>query len=287
MTCSGARSNRLSFQVEMGNTRGNMLQNGWKFACSRSETEERWIIDLAPHMSGMTQSETAEQSVYGTEYLDDLIQRIIEARDASDILNALQHHTGGQHNWKLALQHAGLTEQQWDSAMNREGWTKVVSYTAKARGIPKFSHEAEAARTKALDEKRQEMAMGEQFYKAFRKVAESKFGLEKDMVTAAVRETWNFQEGYDQVLQKINQLRSDAQANQVDSSAYVGAALEILSAARLKVAFRPAIERDALKFLRGAITGQQLLRVANELIGRSEGKELKVSLAEKTLGMSV
>ena len=44
----------------------------------------------------------------------------------------------------------------------------------------------------------------------------------------------------------------------ITASTFLGSALELLNAARMKAVFRPATERNALQFYRGAISAQQL-----------------------------
>lgn len=106
-------------------------------------------------------------------------------------------------------------------------------------------------------------------------------------VPQAHRETWHFNEGYDVALQRLNQLRADAQAQGLDSTQFLGAAMELLNGARMKAAFRTATSRDALQFFRGAIDGQRLLKAANEAIGKSEDTVRRVAAPARRNGISV
>lgn len=106
-------------------------------------------------------------------------------------------------------------------------------------------------------------------------------------IDQAHRETWHFNEGYDVALQRLNQLRADAQARGLDSTQFLGAAMELLNGARMKAAFRTATSRDALQFFRGAIDGQRLLRAANEAIGKSEDTVRRVAAPTRRNGITV
>ena len=88
-------------------------------------------------------------------------------------------------------------------------------------------------------------------------------------------------------MQRLNQLRADAQAQGMDSTQFLGPAMELLNGSRMKAAFRTATSRDALQFFRGAIDAQRLLRAANIAIGKSEDVVRGVTVPSRGNGVSV
>lgn len=106
-------------------------------------------------------------------------------------------------------------------------------------------------------------------------------------IAQAHRETWHFNEGYDVALQRLNQLRADAQAQGLDSAKFLGRAMELLNGSRMKAVFRNATSRDALRFFRGAVSAQQLLQAANEAIGKSEDVVQRAAQPRQSKGLSI
>ena len=106
-------------------------------------------------------------------------------------------------------------------------------------------------------------------------------------IVQAHRETWHFNEGYDVALQRLNQLRADAQAQGLDSAKFLGGAMELLNGSRMKAVFRTATTRDALRFFRGAMSAQQLLKAANEAIGKSEDVVQRAAQPRRSTGISI
>src|SRR5260221_6071547 len=90
--------------------------------------------------------QAAEQQVYRTTTVGQLVAALVECRDQADICHVFEHHQGGTLGFEIACQRLGISEADWDYANNVGGFYALVGIVAEKLGVPRYDPAAEKGR---------------------------------------------------------------------------------------------------------------------------------------------
>jgi hypothetical protein len=94
--------------------------------------------------------QAAEQQVYRTTTVGQLVAALVECRDQTDICHVFEHHQGGTLGFEIACQRLGISKADWDYANNVGGFYALVGIVAEKLGVPRYHPAAEKARGETL-----------------------------------------------------------------------------------------------------------------------------------------
>src|SRR5258707_10334022 len=94
--------------------------------------------------------QAAEQQVYRTTTVGQLVAALAECRDQTDISHVFEHHQGGTLGFEIACQRLGISKADWDYANNVSGFYALVGIVAEKLGVPRYHLAAEKARRETL-----------------------------------------------------------------------------------------------------------------------------------------
>ena len=80
--------------------------------------------------------QAAEQQVYRTTTVGQLLAALVECRDQTDICHVFEHHQGGTVGFEIACQRLGISKADWDYANNVSGFYALVGILAEKLGVP-------------------------------------------------------------------------------------------------------------------------------------------------------
>src|SRR5258708_3116665 len=90
--------------------------------------------------------QAAEQQVYRTTTVGQLVAALVECRDQTDICHVFEHHQGGTLGFEIACQRLGISKADWDYANNAGGFYALVGIVAEKLGVPGYDPAAEKGR---------------------------------------------------------------------------------------------------------------------------------------------
>ncbi len=91
-------------------------------------------------------SREAEQQIYRTTTVGQLVAALVESRDHTDIRHVFGHHEGGTRGFGIACQRLGISKKDWDHANNAAGFYALIPIIAEKLGLPRYDPGAEQAR---------------------------------------------------------------------------------------------------------------------------------------------
>jgi hypothetical protein len=94
--------------------------------------------------------QAAEQQVYRTTTVGQLVAALVECRDQTDICHVFEHHQGGTVGFEIACQRLGISKADWDYANNVSGFYALVGILAEKLGVPRYDPAAEKGRREAV-----------------------------------------------------------------------------------------------------------------------------------------
>jgi hypothetical protein len=94
--------------------------------------------------------QAAEQQVYRTTTVGQLVAALVECRDQTDICHVFEHHQGGTLGFEIACQRLGISKADWDYANNVGGFYSLVRIIGEKLGLPGYDPAAEKARRETL-----------------------------------------------------------------------------------------------------------------------------------------
>jgi hypothetical protein len=94
--------------------------------------------------------QAAEQQVYRTATVGQLVAALVKCRDQTDICHVFEHHQGGTLGFEIACQRLGISKADWDYANNVGGFYALVGIVAEKLGVPRYDPAAEKARGEAV-----------------------------------------------------------------------------------------------------------------------------------------
>jgi len=94
--------------------------------------------------------QAAEQQIYGTTTVRQLVAALIECQDQTDICHVFEHHQGGTLGFEIACQRLGISKADWDYANDIGGFYAWVGVVAEKLGVPRYDPAAEKARRETL-----------------------------------------------------------------------------------------------------------------------------------------
>jgi hypothetical protein len=94
--------------------------------------------------------QAAEQQVFRTATVGQLVAALVECRDQTDICHVFEHHQGGTLGFEIACQRLGISKADWDYANNVGGVYALVGIVAEKLGVPRYDPAAEKARGEAV-----------------------------------------------------------------------------------------------------------------------------------------
>jgi hypothetical protein len=90
--------------------------------------------------------QAAEQQVYRTTTVGELVAALVECRDQTDICRVFEHHQGGTTGFEIACQRLGISKADWDYANKKAGFYALVGIVADKLGVPRYDPAAETRR---------------------------------------------------------------------------------------------------------------------------------------------
>jgi hypothetical protein len=87
--------------------------------------------------------QAAEQQVYRTTTVGELVAALVECRDQTDICYVFEHHEGGTLGFDIACQRLGIPKADWDYAINVAGFYSLVGIIGDKLGLPRYDPAAE------------------------------------------------------------------------------------------------------------------------------------------------
>jgi hypothetical protein len=94
--------------------------------------------------------QAAEQQVYRTTTVGQLVAALVECRDQTDICHVFEHHQGGTLGFEIACQRLGISKADWDYANNVGGFYALVGIVAEKLGVPRYDPAAEKIRRETV-----------------------------------------------------------------------------------------------------------------------------------------
>jgi hypothetical protein len=94
--------------------------------------------------------QAAEQQVYRTTTVGQLVAALVECQDQTDICHVFEHHQGGTLGFEIACQRLGVPKADWDYANNVGGFHSLVGIIGEKLGLPRYDPAAEKARRETL-----------------------------------------------------------------------------------------------------------------------------------------
>jgi len=95
-------------------------------------------------------SREAEQQIYRTTTVGQLVAALVQSRDETDIRHVFDHHKGGTRGFAIACQRLGISKNHWDYAYNVAGFYTLVGIIGNKLGLPRYDPAAEQARREAV-----------------------------------------------------------------------------------------------------------------------------------------
>jgi hypothetical protein len=80
--------------------------------------------------------QAAEQQVYRTTTVSQLVAALVECHDETDICHVFEHHQGGTLGFEIACQRLGISKADWEYANNVGGFYALVGIVAEKLGYP-------------------------------------------------------------------------------------------------------------------------------------------------------
>src|SRR5260221_5966079 len=87
--------------------------------------------------------QAAEQQVYGSTTVGQLVAALVECGDQTDICHVFEHQQGGTLGFEIACQWLGISKADWDYANNVGGFYALVGVVAEKLGAPRYDPAAE------------------------------------------------------------------------------------------------------------------------------------------------
>src|SRR5258706_14587548 len=94
--------------------------------------------------------QAAEQQVYRTTTVGQLVAALVECRDQTDICHVFEHHQDGTLGFEIACQRLGISKADWDYANNVSGFYALVGILAEKLGVPRYDPAAEKGRGETI-----------------------------------------------------------------------------------------------------------------------------------------
>jgi hypothetical protein len=88
----------------------------------------------------------AEEQIYQTITVEQLVAALVESRDQSDIRHIFEHHQGGTAGFKIACHRLGVSEKDWDYANNVAGFHALIGIIGDKLGLSRYDPAAEQTR---------------------------------------------------------------------------------------------------------------------------------------------
>lgn len=85
----------------------------------------------------------AEQQVYQTATVGQLVAALIESRDQSDICYVFEDHQSGTFGFEIACQRLGISKADWDYANNVGGFYSLVGIIGEKLRVRRYDPAAE------------------------------------------------------------------------------------------------------------------------------------------------
>ena len=76
--------------------------------------------------------QAAEQQVYRTTPVGQLVAALVECRDQTDICHVFENHQGGTQVFEIACQRLGISKADWDYANKVGGFYALVGIIARS-----------------------------------------------------------------------------------------------------------------------------------------------------------
>ena len=94
----------------------------------------------------------AEQQIYRTTTVGQLVAALLECRDQTDICYVFENHQGGTFGFGIACQRLGISKADWDYANEVAGFHALVGIVGEKLGLPRYDPAADKARRKQISE---------------------------------------------------------------------------------------------------------------------------------------
>ena len=82
--------------------------------------------------------QVAEQQVFRTTTVGQLVAALVECRDQTDICYFFENHQGGTLGFAIAFQRLGISKADWDHANSEGGFYALVWIVAEKLGLPRY-----------------------------------------------------------------------------------------------------------------------------------------------------
>ena len=96
------------------------------------------------------ESSAAEEQVYRTTTVGQLVAALVECHDETDICHVFEHHQGGTLGFEIACQRLGISKADWEYANNVGGFYALVGIVAEKLGVPRYDLAAEKTRRETV-----------------------------------------------------------------------------------------------------------------------------------------
>jgi hypothetical protein len=96
------------------------------------------------------ESSAAEEQVYRTTTVGQLVAALVECHDETDICHVFEHHQGGTLGFEIACQRLGISKADWEYANNVGGFYALVAIVAEKLGVPRYDLAAEKTRRETV-----------------------------------------------------------------------------------------------------------------------------------------
>jgi hypothetical protein len=90
--------------------------------------------------------QAAEQQVYGTTTVGQLVAALVECQDQTDICHVFEHHQGGTLGFENRMPTVSISKVDWDYANDVGGFYALLGIVAEKLGVPRYDPAAEKAR---------------------------------------------------------------------------------------------------------------------------------------------
>jgi hypothetical protein len=94
--------------------------------------------------------QAAQQQLYRTTTVGQLVAALVECQDQTDICHVFEHHQGSTLGFEIACQRLGIPKADWDYANNVSGFYSLVGIIGEKLGLPRHDPAAEKARRETL-----------------------------------------------------------------------------------------------------------------------------------------
>jgi hypothetical protein len=96
------------------------------------------------------ESSAAEEQVYRTTTVGQLVAALVECHDETDICHVFEHHQDGTLGFEIACQRLGISKADWEYANNVGGFYALVAIVAEKLGVPRYDPTAEKTRRETV-----------------------------------------------------------------------------------------------------------------------------------------